>query len=152
MKALILIVSLSVFCFTLACDVDSELVQLTIDIAKQEGVQPELLIAVVWAESRFCPDAVSHAGAIGLGQLMPRTAEELKVNPYSNSENLLGAVSYLKKQYLRFGNWQLALAAYNAGPSRVQNENGIPKIDETINYVKRVLRIYSQLVHFNKPI
>jgi len=146
MNKLIVCLSLSlVFSFSLACRVDSKLVQLTIDVAKQEGIQPELLIAVVWVESRFCPDAFSPAGAIGLGQLMPGTAKELNVNPHSRKENLHGAASYLRKQYFSFEDWGLALAAYNAGPTRVRRVKRVPDIQETIDYIERVTTIYSQL-------
>lgn len=140
----ILIVLLFLYNYGFACKVDPELVQLTIDVAKQEGIQPELLIAVVWVESRFCPDAVSPAGAIGLGQLMPGTAKELEVNPQNPSENMIGASKYLLKQFTRFEDWTLALAAYNAGARRVSEANGIPEIIETKDYVKKVIYTYNQ--------
>ena len=140
MRLLLILISLSIYGF--ACDVDPDLVQLTIDVAKQEGIQPELLIAVVWVESRFCPDAVSPAGAIGLGQLMPGTAKDLGVNPFDYFENIVGAARYLIKQQHRFESWELAFAAYNAGPRRVAEAKGIPDIKETQDYVGRVMFIY----------
>lgn len=142
----ILIVLLSICSYGFACEVDPNLVQLTIDIAKEEGIQPELLIAVVWVESRFCPDVVSPAGAIGLGQLMHGTAKELGVNPIVPEENISGAARYLIQQFQRFESWNLALAAYNAGASRVIKAQGIPKIPETQQYVQKVIHIYK---HFN---
>ena len=140
-----LIILISVYTFGFACEVDPELVQLTIDVAKQEGIQPELLIAVVWVESRFCPDVVSPAGAIGLGQLMPGTAYELGVNPNDEQENLTGSTQYLIQQHKRFGSWRLAFAAYNAGPRRISEAKGIPNIIETQDYVTKVAIIYQTM-------
>ena len=146
MRVLFIVLLLSLLGLSLACKVDPELVQLAIDVAKQEGIQPELLIAVVWVESRFCPDAVSPAGAIGLGQLMPGTANDLGVNPENKQDNLQGSSRYLLQQFERFQNWHLALAAYNAGPNRVVQAEGIPLIKETQSYVKNTIYIYQSIV------
>lgn len=142
----LLIFSICLCSYAFACNLDPDLVQLTVDVAQQEGIQPELLIAVVWVESRFCPEAVSPAGAIGLGQLMPGTAKELKVNPQNPNENMMGASIYLLKQFRRFDDWTLALAAYNAGARRVSEAGGIPQITETQEYVEKVSHIYNQLM------
>ncbi len=109
------------------------------------GVDPRLLAAVTWAESAFRPDAVSHAGAIGLAQLMPGTAAGLGVDPWDPAQNLAGGARYLATQLARFGRVDLTLAAYNAGPGRVQRAGGIPNITETQNYVVRVLDYYARL-------
>ena len=109
------------------------------------GIDPRMLAAVAWAESGFVPDAVSRAGAIGLTQLMPGTAEALNVDPWDPSENLAGGARYLREQYDRFGSLELMLAAYNAGPGSVSRAGGIPDIDETQRYVPRVLDYYRQL-------
>jgi soluble lytic murein transglycosylase-like protein len=106
--------------------------------AARHGLEPELLGALVWTESGFDPQARSGAGAIGLGQLMPGTAAELGVDPYDPVQNLDGAARYLRQQIDRFGDVRLALAAYNAGPSRVASAGGVPAITETQNYVERV--------------
>lgn len=106
--------------------------------AGRAGVDPKLLTALVWAESGFQPDAVSHAGAIGLTQLMPGTARGLGVDPHDPIQNLDGGARYLRAQLDRFGRVDLALAAYNAGPGRVAQAGGIPRITETQNYVSRV--------------
>ena len=145
MRVLIITLLLSLLGFSLACDVDSELVQLAIDVAQQEGIQPELLIAVVWVESRFCPNALSPAGAIGLGQLMPGTAKDLGVDPKIPKENLIGSANYLFQQYSTFKSVDLALAAYNAGPRRVKESGGVPDIFETKDYLRKVTSIYQQL-------
>lgn len=87
--------------------------------AASAGVDPKLLTALVWTESSFSPTAVSSAGAIGLTQLMPPTAELLGVDPYDPEQNLAGGARYLREMLDRFGRTDLALAAYNAGPTRV---------------------------------
>lgn len=103
------------------------------------GISPALLEALVWQESRWRPGAVSPAGARGLGQLMPGTARELGVDPRDPHANLIGAARYLRQQLTRFDNdVERALAAYNAGPGRVQRAGGIPAIRETRAYVAAI--------------
>ncbi len=89
--------------------------------ALRQGVPPELALAVVQRESNFNQLAVGKDGEIGLFQIMPATAIELGVNPAIASENIEGGISYLRQQYERFGSWDLALAAYNAGASTVES-------------------------------
>jgi len=113
------------------------------DIAAREGVPPELFLALVHAESSFNPNARSHVGAIGLTQLMPGTAKELGVNPHDPVQNLVGGARYLRLQYERFGSWTLALAAYNAGPTRVARLGRVPNIRETKNYVSKIITMAS---------
>lgn len=100
-----------------------------------------LLDALVWTESRYNPLAVSHVGAVGLGQLMPATARELGVtNRFDPVSNIDGAARYLRQMLDRFGVVHLALAAYNAGPGAVTRAGGIPRNGETPAYVRNVLR------------
>ena len=113
--------------------------------ARRHGVHPELFASLVWAESSFRPDAVSHAGARGLAQLMPGTARALGVDPDDPLENLDGGARYLAEQMDRFGDATLALAAYNAGPNRVAQAGGVPQIAETQQYVQRVAEYASTL-------
>lgn len=114
--------------------------------AARSGVDPRLLAAVVWTESNFQPGAISRAGAIGLAQLMPRTAAGLGVDPWDPVQNLLGGARYLRIQLQRFGAVDLALAAYNAGPARVEAAGWqVPAITETQLYVLRVLDRYGRL-------
>ena len=117
-----------------------ELEALIRQTAVREGVPPELFMRLVGAESRFDHSQVSPKGAIGLAQLMPDTAKELGVDPSDMGQNLTGGARYLRQQMDRFGSYPLALAAYNAGPSRVANAgNQIPNISETQDYVNKIM-------------
>ena len=113
--------------------------QLAYQTAQKYGIDPDLFVRQIQAESAFRPDAVSPAGAIGLGQLMPATARELGVDPRDPIQNIEGAARYMKQQLDAFKDPALALAAYNAGPSRVRKAGGIPNITETQNYVSKIL-------------
>ena len=108
-------------------------------VATEEGVPASLLGALVWSESGFDPGAVSSAGARGLTQLMPATAEGLGVDIDDPADNLRGGARYLRQMLDRFGRADLALAAYNAGPNAVIRSGGVPPYQETQTYVTRVL-------------
>lgn len=96
-------------------------------------------------ESAYNPRAISHAGAIGLGQLMPGTARALGVDPNNWRQNLDGSARYLALMLAEFGDVRLALAAYNAGPDAVRTHSGIPPFRETQNHVQRVLAVFNRL-------
>ncbi len=113
--------------------------------AARHGLDGRLFAALVWSESGFSPGVVSHAGALGLAQLMPGTARGLGVDPRDPLQNLEGGARYLRTQLDAFGRVDLALAAYNAGPGRVRSAGGIPNIVETQVYVTRVLERYERL-------
>lgn len=116
-------------------------------LAAKYDISPALLEAVVWQESRWNARAVSPAGARGLAQLMPGTARQLGVDPGDPQANLEGGAQYLRMQLDRFdGNVEKALAAYNAGPGRVERAGGIPAIRETRDYVAAILARLSQPV------
>ncbi|MGD8385773.1 MAG: lytic transglycosylase domain-containing protein [Desulfobacteraceae bacterium] len=107
-------------------------------------VEPSLIKAVIKAESGFNHRAVSHKGAQGLMQLMPSTADLLRVNdPFDPTENIFGGTRYLKQLLDRFNDMRLAVAAYNAGPEAVENYRGIPPYEETQVFVKRVIDYYN---------
>ena len=116
------------------------------EAALRYGLDPRLFAALVWSESGFNPNAVSHAGAIGLAQLMPGTAAMLGVDPWNPEQNLDGGSRYLKMRIDQFGSIELGLAAYNAGATRVQEAGpGIPNIAETQFYVFIVMQRYNEL-------
>jgi soluble lytic murein transglycosylase-like protein len=103
-------------------------------------LSPRLLEAVAYVESRFNSKALSPKGAQGMMQLMPETAAELGVNPANPEENVRGGADYLRRLVIMFGNnIQLALAAYNAGPSAVLRYGGVPPYAETQAYVAAVM-------------
>ena len=111
-----------------------------LELSKRFDLSPSLLEALVWQESRWRANAVSHAGARGLAQLMPGTAEYLGVDPNDPMQNLEGGARYLREQLDRFdGDLEKALAAYNAGPGRVIRAGGIPNIRETKQYVAAIM-------------
>lgn len=110
------------------------------ELSHRFDLSPALLEALVWQESRWRPNAVSHAGARGLAQLMPGTALYLGVDPDDPMQNLEGGARYLREQLDRFdGDLEKALAAYNAGPGRVIRANGVPNIRETKHYVAAIM-------------
>lgn len=127
-----------------ARDDEAKIMNMIDKTCEKYDVDSKLVKALIKQESGFNPDAVSKAGAMGLMQLMPETAEGLGVkDPMNPEENIEGGVRYLKSMLERFnGNKILALAAYNAGPNAVSKYNGIPPYKETQNYVKSILNDY----------
>jgi soluble lytic murein transglycosylase-like protein len=112
--------------------------------ALRHNVDPSLVRAVIKVESNFNPNAVSRTGAMGLMQLMPQTARQLKVvNPFDPQQNVDAGVRHLKKLMESYGgDVNLTLAAYNAGAGAVARSAGIPHFRETRNYVKRITQLY----------
>lgn len=121
-------------------DLDSEIAIAIASASARYEMDPNLIRAVIRAESSYNPNAVSSAGAMGLMQLMPRTAESLGVtDPFNISQNVHGGTKYLRNLLDRFdGDLELALAGYNAGAGNVIRHGGIPPFRETQNYVPRV--------------
>jgi len=107
--------------------------------ARKHGVPEDLFLRLVQQESGWNHVAVSTKGATGLAQLMPGTAELLNVDINDPEENLDGGARYLRRMYDRFGDWKLALAAYNAGPEAVEEHDGIPPYAETKDYVASIM-------------
>ena len=110
-----------------------------------------LFQAMIEAESAYNPTAQSPVGAYGLGQLMPATARDLGVNRSDIPQNLDGAARYLLAQLASFRDIDLALAAYNAGPHRVVEYQGVPPFAETRSYIARVNSIRARLSTLSNP-
>lgn len=120
----------------------------SIDLAvKKYQIDKELIQAVIAVESCFNPKAVSPAGAEGLMQLMPATADRFGVaDSFNARQNILAGSRYLKWLLNRFdGNLKYAIAGYNAGEGRIDQYKGIPPFRETQRYVKNVLALYTKL-------
>lgn len=119
----------------------SKLDRLITHYAEMFELDESLIRAVIKVESDFNPDAVSSKGAQGLMQIMPATAKYLGIeDPFDPHDAIYGGGMYLREQLDRFGKLELALAAYNAGPSAVEQYGGIPPYEETQNYVTKVKR------------
>lgn len=110
------------------------------EIAAKTDVEKSLIMAVIKAESDFDPKALSPKGAMGLMQLMPSTAKDFGLaDPFDPKENIHGGARYLSIWLKTFGDIELALAAYNAGPGQVEALRKIPPYPETENFVKKVV-------------
>ncbi len=115
-------------------------------VSSRHHLDPDLINSVIHAESGFNPKAVSPKGALGLMQLMPQTASQLGVaNAFDPSSNVEGGTRYLRELLERY-NFDLikALAAYNAGPQRVEEYHGVPPYYETQAYVARIIRDFNR--------
>jgi hypothetical protein len=128
-------------------DAPAPIAGLVSEISARHGMDPDLIAAVVSAESAFNPLAVSPKGARGLMQLMPETARLYGVKDiHDPRQNLEGGIAYLKELVGRYrGNLTLALAAYNAGPGAVQRAAGVPEYRETQDYIRKIESRYGPL-------
>ena len=128
---------------------DKELDKIIFRTGERYGVDPRLLHAVIWQESRYKEAAESHKGARGLMQLMPATAKRFKCDdPTDRASNVEAGTKYLRWLIKRFeGNVQLALAGYNAGEGNVDKHAGIPPFDETQKYVRIITGRYGKTYH-----
>lgn len=126
--------------------------QIIARIAYQHEIRPSFIHAVIKAESNYNPGAVSYKGAVGLMQLMPRTAARYGVrNRFDPLQNIEGGVRYLRDLLDRYdGNHRLALAAYNAGEGAVDRFGGMPPFAETRRFVPRVTDYYVRFRGFDR--
>ena len=126
-----------------ACEplAESRLADLVQQAGEREGLAARLLRAVIEKESSAMPCAVSSKGALGLMQLMPAAISDLEVaNPFDPKQNVDAGAKLLKQLLVRYGgDVALALGAYNAGPARVDEAGGVPRIEETMEYVNHIL-------------
>jgi hypothetical protein len=143
---------------SLAPEIADAIVRWTVYYAAVNGVDHRLMFAVMRYESSFDPRCVSHAGAMGLTQLMPFNVETLKVrDPFDIAENIRGGTEHLAeflRRYADKGNYErtvLALACYNAGPNAVKKYGGVPPYRETQDYVRKVPKLFADLVKQGYP-
>src|SRR5918998_4289683 len=128
---------------------DRELDKIIYRAGLDYGVDPRLLHAVIWQESKYKPAAVSHAGARGMMQLMPATAKRFKCEDVADpSQNIKAGTKYLRWLLKRFnGDVVLALAGYNAGEGSVDKHDGVPPFKETQKYVRVITGRYGKSQH-----
>jgi transglycosylase-like protein with SLT domain len=117
--------------------------------AERHGLDPRFVHAVIWQESKYKPQALSHVGAQGLMQLMPATARRFGCKDANDPQaNIEAGTKYLSWLLKRFdGNVTLALAGYNAGEGAVAKYNGVPPYNETQNYVRKITSRYGKTYH-----
>ncbi len=116
-----------------------------VQTALKMGVDPYIVLSIAKLESNFEHRKQNPSGAVGVFQLMPRTAKRLGVNPYSQADNIKGGVMYYQMMYKKFGSTDLALAAYNAGPGNVQKYKGVPPFKETKRFISRIKKEYNTI-------
>jgi len=128
---------------------DPNLDLIIVHAGRAQGVDPRLIHAVIWQESKYKPAAASHAGAQGLMQLMPAAAERFGCEDRNDAEsNVTAGTKYLRWLLKRFdGNVTLALAAYNAGEGNVDKYEGVPPFGETQAYVRIITGRYGKSYH-----
>ena len=128
---------------------DPDLDRIIFRAGGRHGIDPRFIHAVIWQESKYKPQAISHAGAQGLMQLMPATARRFGcTDPHDMAANVEAGTKYLSWLLKRFGgDVKLALAGYNAGEGAVDKYNGVPPYDETQNYVRKIVANYGKTIH-----
>ena len=115
------------------------------DAARRSGLPPEFVESVALVESGFRPGAVSPKGAMGVMQLMPRTAKSLGADPHDTAQNIDAGTRLLRELLLKYdGDVVKALAAYNAGEGAVEKYRGLPPYNETRSYVNKVIDAYQK--------
>ncbi len=145
-KARLIALAINKYNRNLTADQKTTICETIIHEATQTEFDPLLISSVIAAESSFMPKAVSPCSARGLMQLTDCVAEIMQINnPFDIQENIYAGTRYLKDLRRMFKDMDLTLAAYNAGPTRVARLKRVPRISETINYIKKVQRFYEVL-------
>lgn len=124
-------------------EINPLLYQQALEAALHHQVPPHIAVGLFWVESRFCPQAQGSKGEIGLGQILPSTAQSFGIHPrdlWDPKNNINTSLFYLRKLYDLLGTWELALAGYNAGPQKARNPPPSTRI-----YVWRVMYVASQI-------
>ncbi len=144
-KLISALITLSLLVLPVYADTVSKITvkELIVKHAKEMGVDPALALSIAKTESGFKHETKSRYGAVGVFQLMPKTATKLGYNPYKVSDNIKGGITYYQMMYKMFGTMELALAAYNAGPGNVKKYNGIPPFSETKRFVTTIMQDYN---------
>lgn len=119
--------------------------ELIVKHSLEMGLDPALALSIAQKESNFKHESRSRYGAVGVFQLMPRTASKMGYNPYSLNDNIKAGITYYKQMYKMFGSIELALAAYNAGPGNVRKYKGIPPFKETKRFVSVIMSNYNNM-------
>ena len=119
-------------------EVKENIVKLSIDM----DVDPALALAIAKIESNFDHNKRSANGAVGVFQILPSTARSMGYNAYSANDNIKSGITYYKRMYQKFGDVDLALAAYNAGPGTVSRYNGVPPFSETKRFINKIKNEY----------
>lgn len=127
----------------------------TVSAARRHGLPPEFLAATLLQESAFDPQAISAAGAVGIAQFMPSTADGIGIDPFDPYEAIEGAAqllsSYARSYEGRFANpYAVALAAYNAGPGAVAAYNGVPPYAETREYINDIVDRWAKIAGYER--
>lgn len=151
-KLLLLIVGLVCMAFlpVHAANVDTVKAAI-VKYSVEMGVDPAITLSIAKTESGYRHDLRSSHGAVGVFQLMPSTARRMGLNPYSLEDNIKGGIMYYKSMYQMFGNMELAIAAYNAGPGNVKKYKAVPPFKETKRFVANIMADYHYLKAHTDP-
>lgn len=132
------------------------LASLTVRAARESNLPPELLAATLLQESAYDPRAISAAGAIGIAQFEPDTAQTIGVDPFDPQSSIDGAAQLLSSYVHAYAQYPVpfveALAAYNAGPGAVDVHHGVPPYPETRAYVNEIFDRWAKIDGYERPI
>lgn len=131
------------------------LAQATLRAAKRNGLPPEFLAATLLQESAFDPQAISSAGAVGIAQFMPSTADGIGIDPFDPFDAIGGAAQLLSSYVSAYGSrypnpYAAALAAYNAGPGAVEQYHGVPPYAETRDYINDIIDRWAKIAGYER--